>query len=156
MLDKLPFSGNKINSILNRSYGINNIYNITSIKGSSKTTIYYLSKADDYYYYVPLTLVNNDNKEKMDIIINELSSKVSYQTGLISYIKASKDLNYKINANIMEVNIKKELFNYLNNSNLLESTIYSMNLSIKDNYENITKVIYYLDDQLENYTYNLS
>ena len=147
LLDKMPKSNQKINPILDRSFGINKSYNLNSIKGSSSTTIYYLSKYNDYYYYVPVTMVSNDKKEKMEVIINELSSKTSYQTGLISYLKASKDLNYKINADIMEVSIKKDLFNNLNNSNLIETVIYSMNLSIKDNY-NIKEVIYTIDDNL--------
>ena len=147
LLDKMPKSNKKINPVLDRSFGINKTYDITNIKGSSSTTIYYLSKYNDYYYYVPVTMVSNKKKEKMEVIINELSSKASYQTGLISYLKASKDLNYKINADIMELSIKKELFNNLNNSNLMETVIYSMNLSIKDNY-NIKEVIYLIDNSI--------
>ena len=143
----MPISGKVINPILDRSFGINKIYNITNLKGSTKTTIYYLSKQDNYYYYVPLTMINNDNKEKMEVIINELASKASYQTGLISYLKASKDIDYKMNADIMEISLKKELFNNLNNSNLLETVIYSMNLSIKDNYD-VKEVLYKVDDNI--------
>ena len=147
LLDKMPKSNKKINPILDRSFGINKTYDITNIKGSTSTIIYYLSKYNDYYYYVPVTMISNTKKEKMEVIINELSSKASYQTGLISYLKASKDLNYKINADVMELSIKKELFNNLNNSNLMETVIYSMNLSIKDNY-NVKEVIYLIDNSI--------
>ena len=37
--------------------------------------------------------------------------------------------------------------NYLNKNNLLETVIYSVNLSIKENY-NIKEVIYLIDDSL--------
>lgn len=147
LLDKMPKSNKYLNPILNRSFGINKMYDITSINGTTSTTIYYLSKMDDYYYYVPVTMINNDKKEKMEVIINELSSKASYQTGLISYLKASKDLDYKISADVMEISLKKELFNNLNNSNLVETVIYSMNLSIKDNY-NVKEVVYLIDNSL--------
>ena len=147
LLDKMPVSKKTINPILTRSFGINKKYDVTNLKGTTSTTIYYLSKQDNYYYYVPVTMINNNQSEKMEIIINELSSKASYQTGLISYLKASKELNYKLNSDIMEVSLKKELFNNLNNSNLLETVIYSMNLSIKDNY-NVKEVIYKVDDNL--------
>ena len=147
LLDKLPKSGKHLDSILDRSFGINKLYNITSIKGTTSTTVYYLSKNDDYYYYVPVTMVNNDKNEKMEIIINELSSKSTYQTGLISYLKASRDINYKYNADVMEVSIKDNLFNSLNDSNLIESVIYSMNLSIKENY-NVKEVIYLINDNI--------
>ena len=147
LLDKLPKSGKHLDSILDRSFGINKLYNITSIKGTTSTTVYYLSKNGDYYYYVPVTMVNNDKNEKMEIIINELSSKSTYQTGLISYLKASRDINYKYNADVMEVSIKDNLFNSLNDSNLIESVIYSMNLSIKENY-NVKEVIYLINDNI--------
>ncbi len=147
LLDKMPKSGKNINPILDRSFGINKRYDITSINGAVKTTIYYLSKMDDYYYYVPVTIINNEKNEKMEVIINELSSKASYQTGLISYLKASKDLEYKLSSDIMEINLKKELFNNLNNSNLLETVIYSMNLSIKDNYE-VKEITYLIDNNI--------
>ncbi len=147
LLDKMPVSKKTITPILTRSFGINKKYDVTNLKGTTSTTIYYLSKQDNYYYYVPVTMINNNQSEKMEIIINELSSKASYQTGLISYLKASKELNYKLNYDIMEVSLKKEIFNNLNNSNLLETVIYSMNLSIKDNY-NVREVIYKVDDNL--------
>ncbi len=147
LLDKMPVSKKTINPILTRNFGINKKYDVTNLKGTTSTTIYYLSKQDNYYYYVPVTMINNNQSEKMEIIINELSSKASYQTGLISYLKASKELNYKLNYDIMEVSLKKELFNNLNNSNLIETVIYSMNLSIKDNY-NVKEVIYKIDDSI--------
>lgn len=147
LLNKLPNSNEYIPSTLTREYGINQIYNITSLNNINKTTIYYLAKNNDYYYYIPVTIINNDQKEKMEIIINELASKVSYQTGLISYLKASKYISYKYNDNIMELNLTNDLFNNLNTSNVLESTIYSINLSIKDNYK-VDKVIYLINNQI--------
>ncbi len=147
LLDKLPVSRKPIPSVLNRSFGVNKIYNITNIKGTTSTTVYYLSKQDDYYYYVPVTMINNNKNEKMEIIINELSSKASYQTGLISYLKNAKQMSYQIDKDTLEVSIQKELFNNLNNSNIIETVIYSMNLSIKENL-NISKVIYLIDDSI--------
>ena len=136
-----------IPSVLDRSYGINKEYNVSNFKNINQTTIYYLAKNNEYYYYVPVTIINNDNTDKLEIIINELTSKVSYQTGLISYLKASREINYQYIDDIMEINIKKELFNSLNNSNLLEKVIYSINLSIEDNY-NVKSIIYLVDNSI--------
>jgi len=147
ILTKMPNSKETLNPILDRSFGINKTYDFTNFKGTTSTTIYYLAKQNDYYYYVPVTMINNDAKEKMEIIITELSSKVTYQTGLISYLKDAKQMSYQYDDNIIEVSIQKELFNSLNNSNLLETVIYSMNLSIKDNYE-VSKVIYLVNDSI--------
>ena len=146
ILNKMP-SGKQIPAIIDRSYGINQKYNITNIKGSTKTTIYYLSKFKDYYYYVPFTMVNNENKEKIEIIIEELASKNVYETSLISYLKDTKEISYEIENNFISLNMSKKLFNDLYESNLIESVIYTINLSVKDNYTQ-KEVIYNIDNQL--------
>lgn len=146
ILNKMP-SGKQIPAIIDRSYGINQKYNVTNIKGSTKTTIYYLSKFKDYYYYVPFTIVNNENKEKIEIIIEELASKNVYETSLISYLKDTKEISYEIENNFISLNMSKKLFNDLYESNLIESVIYTINLSVKDNYTQ-KEVIYNIDNQL--------
>lgn len=146
ILNKMP-SGKQIPTIIDRSYGINQKYNITNIKGSTKTTIYYLSKFKDYYYYVPFTMVNNENKEKIEIIIEELASKNVYETSLISYLKDTKEISYEIENNFISLNMSKKLFNDLYESNLIESVIYTINLSVKENYTQ-KEVIYNIDNQL--------
>lgn len=145
LLTKLPNSGKSLPSILNRSYGINKVYDLTKIKGSTKTTVYYLSKYKDYYYYVPVTMVNNDEKEKIEVIIEEMASKSVYQTSLISYLKEAKEVSYELNNDKLNINFTKNLFDSLNKNNLVESVIYSINLSVKDNY-NIKEVNYNIDD----------
>ena len=145
LLTKLPNSGKSLPSILNRSYGINKVYDLTKIKGSTKTTIYYLSKYKDYYYYVPVTMVNNDEKEKIEVIIEEMASKSVYQTSLISYLKESKEVSYELDNDKLNINFTKNLFDSLNKNNLVESVIYSINLSVKDNY-NIKEVNYNIND----------
>ena len=145
LLTKLPNSGKSLPSILNRSYGINKVYDLTKIKGSTKTTVYYLSKYKDYYYYVPVTMVNNDEKEKIEVIIEEMASKSVYQTSLISYLKESKEVSYELDNDKLNINFTKNLFDSLNKNNLVESVIYSINLSVKDNY-NIKEVNYNIND----------
>lgn len=145
LLTKLPNSGKSLPSILNRSYGINKVYDLTKIKGSTKTTVYYLSKYKDYYYYVPVTMINNDEKEKIEVIIEEMASKSVYQTSLISYLKEAKEVSYELDNDKLNINFTKNLFDSLNKNNLVESVIYSINLSVKDNY-NIKEVNYNIDD----------
>ena len=67
-LTKLPNSQKKLPDCLDKNYGINKIYNLDSIKESTKTTIYYLSKFQDYHYFVPVTKINNEKTEKVEII----------------------------------------------------------------------------------------
>lgn len=147
LLDRLPNSNEKIPQIIDKSYGINQIYNITDINGTTKTTIYYLSKYKDYYYYVPVTLINNDKSDKVEIILSELASKSVYETSLISYLKDVREISYEMENDFISLNMSKKLFNDLYESNLIEKVIYTINLSIKNNYEH-KKVIYYIDNEL--------
>ena len=92
-------------------------------------------------------MVNNENKEKIEIIIEELASKNVYETSLISYLKDTKEISYEIENNFISLNMSKKLFNDLYESNLIESVIYTINLSVKDNYTQ-KEVIYNIDNQL--------
>lgn len=140
-------SNNKlIDPILDRSYGINKVFNINNIVGTTKTTIFYLSKQDKYYYYIPITLVNNNPDDKIKIIIEEMASKSVYNTNLISYIKDIKKAAYEIKNDYIVLNLNSNNFS---SKELIEETIYTFNLSIKENY-NINKVVYYIDDNLYN------
>lgn len=143
ILTKLP-NNKLIDPILDRSYGINKVFNINNIVGTTKTTIFYLSKQDDYYYYIPITLVNNDQDDKIKIIIEEMASKSVYNTNLISYIKDIKKAAYEIKNDCIVLNLNSNNFS---SKELIEETIYTFNLSIKENY-NITKVVYYIDNNL--------
>ena len=136
-----------IDPILDRGYGINKVFNINNIVGTTKTTIFYLSKQDDYYYYIPITLVNNDQDDKVKIIIEEMASKSVYNTNLISYIKDIKKAAYEIKNDCIVLNLNSNNFS---SKELIEETIYTFNLSIKENY-NITKVVYYIDNNLYNF-----
>lgn len=147
LLDKLPKSGIALPPILDRSFGINKTYDFNKPNGTVKTTIYYLSKENDYYYYIPVTLINNYSKDKLEIIIKELSSKNSYQTGIISYINNIKQMSYVIEDDTVKINIDKALFDILNSNKTLETVIYSMNLSLEEN-TNAKEVIYMVDDYI--------
>lgn len=143
ILTKLP-NNEVIDSILDRNYGINKTFNIDSINGITKTTIYYLSKYNDYYYYVPITLMSNNKDDKIKIIIEQMASKSVYNTNLISYIKDIQKINYEIKNDYIVLNLNNNVFS---SKDLIEETIYTLNLSIQDNYD-VSKVIYYLDNTL--------
>ena len=145
ILTKLP-NNKLIDPILDRSYGINKVFNINNIVGTTKTTIFYLSKQDDYYYYIPITLVNNNQDDKIKIIIEEMASKSVYNTNLISYIKDIKKAAYEIKNDYIVLNLNSNNFS---SKELIEETIYTFNLSIKENY-NINKIVYYIDDNFYN------
>lgn len=142
ILNKLP-NNEHIDSLLDRTFGINKVYNLTSINGSCQTIIYYQSKINDYYYYVPITLVNNKDEDKIKIIIEEMASKTIYHTNLISYLKNIQKINYEQEQDTIILNLSTNNFV---SDNLIEETIYTINLSLEDNYNNL-KFIYYIDDK---------
>ena len=145
ILTKLP-NNKLIDPILDRSYGINKVFNVKNIVGTTKTTIFYLSKQDDYYYYIPITLVNNNQDDKIKKIIEEMASKSVYNTNLISYIKDIKKAAYEIKNDYIVLNLNSNNFS---SKELIEETIYTFNLSIKENYT-INKIVYYIDDNFYN------
>ena len=145
-LTHLPNSNKKIPELLDKNYGINKIYNLDSIKDTSKTTIYYLSKYNDYYYYVPVTKISNENLEKAEIIINELKTTPIYHTNLISYLAASTNLtNYEILENSISLSFDNHLLAGIDDEDMLEEVKYAISLSIRDSY-GIDEVIFNISE----------
>lgn len=139
LLTKLPKNNINIPTSLSRNFGINKKYNLTSTNNISKTNVYYVNKQLDKTYYTPITLVNNDNREKIEIIIDELSNKI-IDSKLNSYLNNNtKVINNNIKDNTMYVNFNENILNGFDNNSILEEVIYTITLSINDNYniENI-------------------
>lgn len=148
ILNKLPHSQEFLNNPLDRSIGINKKYDVDSIKGTVKTTMYYLSKYDGYYYYVPVTKVSNDSKEKIEVIIKELTSSPVYETSLMSYLNSETILqNYKILDDQIDLDFNSAILTDVTKNDILEEVTYAINLSIKDNY-GIEKVSYTVDSEV--------
>ena len=144
----LPNSHKRLPTILDKSYGINKVYNLDSIKDTSKTTIYYLSKDNNFYYYVPVTKVSNDSTERVEIIINSLKSTPVYQPNLKSYLTASANLlSYELLENTMSLSFDNKILANLEEKSILEEVKYSIALSIRDTY-NIQKVIFNVDNEV--------
>ena len=142
----LPNSNKKLPEYLDKNYGINKIYNLDSLKETSKTTIYYLSKNKDYYYYVPVTKVSNEKSERVEIIIKELKSTPIYHTNLISYLASSTSMtNYELLESTISLSFNNYLIANLKDDAVLEEVKYSIALSLRDTY-GINKVIFNIPD----------
>lgn len=148
-LEELPQSKIKLPNTLDRSYGINKVYDITSIKDLTKTTIYYIGMNDDITYYVPVTKIeNNNNQNKIEIIIDELKSSPLYETNLMSYLASSVELeNYEELENQVTLSFNNFIFDDLEEKNILEEVKYSISLSIKDSLD-VEEVIFKVDDEI--------
>lgn len=146
ILSKLPQTGITLPSTLDKNWGINKTSNFTKINDIMQVTVYYLNRYNDNYYYVPVTKYLNDNRDKIKIIIEELASSSTYTPNLLSYLNNNAELlTVKKENDIMELTFNSYIFSDINNKNILEEVIYSICLSIQDNYE-VKEVIFNAED----------
>lgn len=147
ILTTLPQSKITLPSTLDRSFGINKEYNLNSTKDINKTTIYYISEFNNNEYYVPVTKVTNDERSKIEIIVDELSSTNLYKSNLMSYLNNNTEL---LSVNELEeqilVNFNNAIFNNINTKEILEEVIYTISMSISDNYD-VNTVVFNVEDE---------
>ena len=132
-LNELPNSKIKLPVSLDKSYGINKVYDIKSFKNITKTTIYYASKTDDLTYYIPITKITNNDANAVEIIVKELKTSPIYESNLISFLNASYELkNYEIMENSVNMSFDNKMLLNLNDENITEKVKYTLSLSIRD------------------------
>mgnify|MGYP004464682949 FL=1 len=132
-LNELPNSKIKLPTVLDKSFGVNKVYDVNNIKGIVKTTVYYMNKYDDNLYYVPITKITNSDKKCIEIIIDELKSSPTYESNLLSFLTASYELeNYEILDNSISLTFNNKLLANLNDEQIIEKVKYSLALSIRD------------------------
>ena len=147
-LDTLPQSQIKLPNTLDRSYGINKIYDITSLKDLTKTTVYYIGGIDDLVYYVPVTKIDHNEQDKIEIIIDELKSSPIYETNLMSYLASSVELeSYEELENQVTLSFNHAIFDDFDEQNILEEVKYSISLSIQDTLH-VDEVIFKVNDEV--------
>ncbi len=139
ILTKLPKSKINLPSTLDRSYGINKEYNLKNYKDVNKVTIYYLNNYNNETYYVPVTKYLNDNRNKMEIVVDELSNS---NTDLISYLNSNVLLlDTKIENNTVYLTFNEYIFNNQDERKILDEVKNEISLSAKDNL-NIDNVVF--------------
>lgn len=130
LLEYIPNTNKKTPTILTKDFGINKVYDINNNKDINKVYLYYFSKQQDDLYYVPVTKYLNDNREKIEIIVEELSNFYVYDANLVSFLDNNVTLlDYSINDDkmILKFNDKIQDEN--------ELSIMALMYSIFDNYD---------------------
>jgi germination protein M len=146
-LESLPNTKKKLPEIIDRRFGINKEYDITTYKNINPTTIYYVNKHKDQYYYIPVTKYTNDTRDKIKIIIDELSSGPIYETNLMSFLNTNtKLLNYELKDKALSLEFNNYILSDLDTNNILEEVIYSISLSVADSYD-VEEVIFYVNKE---------
>lgn len=147
ILSKLPQTGIVLPSTLDRNFGINKTFEFTKTTDINQVTVYYLNKHNNDYYYVPVTKYLNDNRDKIKIIIDELSTSSAYNTNLISYLNSNAELlAIEEQPDILELTFNSYIFSDVDTKDILEEVIYTICLSIKDNY-NTEQVVINVDNE---------
>lgn len=147
VLTKLPKSGINLPSTLDRSFGINKEYDLTSTDSINQVTVYYVDEYNDSYYYVPVTKYLNDDRDKIKIIIDELTSANMYQTNLMSFLNSNTELlDIQQSEDVLSLNFNSYIFNDATKKDILEEVIYTICLSVGDNY-NVEEVVFQVDTE---------
>lgn len=143
VLDKYPNTKEELPEILDKKIGINKEYNLSSRDNINKVVIYYINKSGNNNYYVPVTKYVNDSRDKIKIIVEELTTSYIYENNLMSFLNSNtKLINYREQENVMFLNFNKYLFD--GNSKVMEEVLYTISYSVFDNYD-VNQVMFQVD-----------
>ena len=155
-LEYLPNSKKKLPDKLDKNYGINKQYEMTTLNDIDSYTVYYVMNYNDATYYTPVTkYVNNNNQDKVKVIIDELATSLSYESNLMSYLNSNvKLLDYEIIDDTVKLEFNDLILSDITNNLILEEVIYTIGLSLCDELD-VTEVIFMVNNK-EISTFSLS
>lgn len=147
VLNELPHSKKKLPEYLDKSYGINKQYLISTLSDVDSYTIYYVSNINNQEYYVPVTKYLDSKQDKIKVIIDELATSLIYGTNLMSFLDTNvKLLNYEINDDNVMLNFSSDILTDISNDKILEEVVYTVGLSIREEF-NVKEVIFYVNNE---------
>lgn len=147
-LEYLPNSKKQLPKYLDRKYGINKEYELTTLGDIDSYTVYYVMNYNEMIYYTPVTkYVNKQGEDKVKIIIDELASNLAYQSNLMSYLDNNiKLLDYEIVDNTIKLDFNEAILSDITSGKILEEVKYTIGLSLCDEL-NVKEVVFIVDDQ---------
>lgn len=147
-LTKLPHSNKIIPTNLDKSYGINKVYDINNTKDIDSVTLYYVNNYNDTKYYVPVTkYINNDSQDKIKVIIEQLSNSLIYESNLMSYLSDNaKLLDYEITDKTIKLNFNNMILSDISSNNILEEVVYTIGYSINEVVD-VDEVLFYVNNE---------
>ena len=145
---KIDKIGDKIiPNVLNRDFGINKVYDITTLNNVYKATMYYYVNINDNFNVVPVTLFTNDNVNKVEIIVEKLKSAPIYQSNLMSFLaNNAKLLDYEIEENKIRLEFENALLDNFFESELLEEVKYAISETLKSTI-GVSEITFVLDNK---------
>ena len=147
ILTKLPKTKINLPSTLDKTFGINKGFDLSSTKGITDVTIYYINQISDNYYYVPVTKYVNDDRDKASIIIDELSANFNPNKNLMSFLNdGTKLVSSEVRDGNMYLNFNEDILNSSISEDISKETLDMITLSIGANYE-VKEVIFNVGDR---------
>lgn len=145
-LTNYPNNKNKLPTVITKEIGINKKYDISSRNNINKVVIYYSEDIDNHTYYVPVTKYINNEKEKIEVIVEELSSKYIYEDNLMSVIHNNLELlGYEEKENMMILDFNQYLFD--KKDRILEEVLYTISSSVFDSYD-VNCILYKVNGEI--------
>ena len=136
ILTTLPKSKINLPSTLDRAFGINKQYEFTKAEDINDVTVYYINEINNKYYYVPVTKYLNDSRDKITIIIDELTVGFNHNKKLMSFLNEDARLvSSNVDNKKMNLEFNSYIFDDVTTEEVLEEVIYTICLSARDNYD---------------------
>lgn len=127
---------------MTKSLPINMEYSFTNRNNINKVVIYYNDRINEEDYFIPVTKYINDDREKIEIIVDELKENIP--KNLISYLNSKTELlNYNAENNVLELNFNKYLVD-----DKKETTLQTLAYSVFQNYD-IESILLKIDGRVE-------
>ena len=147
ILTKLPKTKINLPSTLDKTFGINKEFDLTSTKDITDVTIYYINQISDKYYYVAVTKYVNDDRDKVSIIIDELSSNFNPNKNLMSFLNdGTKLVSSTLKNEQMSLSFNDNILNGTVSEEISQETLDMISLSIGANYE-VKEVVFNVGDK---------
>ena len=147
ILTKLPKTKINLPSTLDKTFGINKEFDLTSTKDITDVTIYYINQISDNYYYVPVTKYVNDSRDKASIIIDELSSNFDFNKDLMSFLNEGTQLvSSTLKDGQMQLNFNENISSDNVSEAITKETLDTISLSMGANYD-IKEVVFNVGDK---------
>lgn len=108
MLKYVPHTNKKLPAVLTEDFGINKTYEISKTDNIVKIVMTYYGSDNNDYYEIPVTKYVNDDREKLEIIIEELENLCTVNN-LKTLVENLEVLEYNIEDTKITLNINKDL-----------------------------------------------
>ena len=147
ILTKLPKTKINLPSTLDKTFGINKEFDLTSTKDITDVAIYYINQISDNYYYVPVTKYINDDRDKASIIIDELSRNFNPNKNLMSFLNdGTRLVSSEVKDGYMYFNFNEDILNSSVSEDISKETLDMITLSIGANYD-VKEVVFNVGDR---------